>query len=38
MRAFLNKHPVESVYGKLESGEFSFPLVDLVVSTYGNAS
>jgi hypothetical protein len=38
MCAFLNKHPVESIYGKLESEEFSFPLVDLVVSTYGNTS
>jgi hypothetical protein len=37
MRTFLNKHPVESVYGKLKGGEFSFPLVDLV-STYGNTS
>jgi hypothetical protein len=36
MRAFLNKHPVESIYGKLESDEFSFFLVDLVASTYGN--
>lgn len=38
MRAFLNKHPVESVYGKFESGEFSRALVDLVASTYGNTS
>jgi hypothetical protein len=38
MHAFLNKHPVESVYGKFESVEFTFPLVDLVVSTYGNTS
>lgn len=38
MRAFLNKHPVESVYGKLESGDFSRALVDLVAGTYGNTS
>jgi hypothetical protein len=38
MRAFLNKHPVESVYGKLESGEFSRAVVDLVAGTYGNTS
>jgi hypothetical protein len=38
MRTFLNKHPVESVYGRLESGEFSRALVDLVAGTYGNTS
>ncbi|MCJ1248721.1 hypothetical protein MMC30_005940 [Trapelia coarctata] len=38
MRAFLNKHPVESVYGKLESGNFSRALVDLIAGTYGNKS
>lgn len=38
MRAFLNKHPVESVYGKLERGEFSCALVDLIAGTYENTS
>lgn len=38
MGSFLNKHPVESIYGKLESGEFSSALVDLVADTYGNTS
>lgn len=38
MGSFLNKHPVESIYGKLESGEFSSALIDLVADTYGNTS
>lgn len=38
MRTFLNKHPVESDYGKLESGEFSRALVDLIAGTYENTS
>ena len=38
MHAFLNEHPVESVYGKLESGEFSRAPVDLVAGTYGNTT
>lgn len=34
----LNRHPVESVYGKLERGEFSRALVDLIAGTYENTS
>ena len=38
MRTLLNKHPTEIIYGKLGCGEFSFLLVDLIASTYGNTS
>ncbi len=38
MRAFPQQAPCREHSSKLANGEFSFPLVDLVASTYGNTS